>query len=57
MMIAMLASVTVSMGELTTGEVNLIFFVSCVARLTCKQARVNAGSKPGPAKAECTRRF
>ena len=35
-MIAMLASVTVSMGELTTGDVNLIFFVRCVARMTCK---------------------
>ncbi len=35
-MMAMLASVTVSMGELTTGDVNLILFVRCVARLTCK---------------------
>lgn len=35
-MIAMLASVTVSMGELTTGDVSLIFLVRCVARMTCK---------------------
>ncbi len=41
MMIAMLASVTVSMGELTTGDVSLIFFVRCVVRLTCKSGCVN----------------
>ena len=34
-MIAMSASVTVSIGELTTGDANLISRVSCVARLTC----------------------
>lgn len=34
-MIAMSASVTVSMGELTTGDPNLIPRVNCVAKETC----------------------
>ena len=37
---AILASVTVSIGELTTGELSLICLVNCVARLTCKQSEV-----------------
>lgn len=34
-MIAMSASVTVSIGELTTGDANFISRVKFVARLTC----------------------
>ena len=36
MAMAMSASVTVSMGELTTGQDSLILFVSCEPMSTCK---------------------